>query len=486
MWYKFVIASVLLFALGINFADGLPISVFPIDNYPQQLSFWLAPDKTNSGSDIVLIKSNIQIQRFDDFKSRYFGLGVNDQSPWSATFISNVLKGYHDSNIYKYESTQLANYDNAMQHESAIGYGINFLPYDNNWHNDLTQEVRLAQFKVLKYSVFNRAIAVANLEVFSVPTQDPWYLSYNIAGEGFPFNENQVSNVYLGTPLYIIGISLDKKWSLIVTPHIMGWVRSTGIAKVSDEFIRGWNKFANYSLAAIITPDTSLVTHKGEILGSAFAGTVLPVRHQVESGFYVFMPLRSTDGAAFMTKVFVHNDNAVKMPLLATKHNISLLINKLMGRTYGWGGYLGYNDCSAEMQAIFTALGFYMPRNSAAQVKVGQIVDLTGYNAKGRMDYLLKNGVPFVTLIQIPGHIMLYVGSTNFNQQLVPVVYQNIWGMRKESENSRYIIGKSVVFPLLLSYPESPAFISLFRKKTFKLSIMNSIAPDYTILGGLY
>ncbi|MFN8788495.1 MAG: SH3 domain-containing protein [Neisseriaceae bacterium] len=474
----------ILCTLFINtiFADNLPIYVFPMNNYPQRIDAWVKVESGNRS----LIDVKLQNKRFNDLKSHYFGINQDDQSPWSPYFIKQVLKGTESKNISNTEKYNISHYDNANNVESKIGYGFNFLPYKSQWSTRLSNNMNLSQFDNLQYSSSNRAIAVNKIEAYLVPTEDPWYYDYRVAGEGFPFNNNIISNVYLGTPLYVIGKSLDKRWLLVLTPQFIGWVKAAGIAYVSDSFISSWNKSVNNSLISIITPDVGLINSNNVLLNSASAGTILPAATINQTNFSVYVPQRGINGMAFSTTAFVSNNDAVLMPLLATEANIVKLINKLIGRPYGWGGYMGYNDCSAEMQAIFTPLGFYMPRNSGQQVNVGKVVDLSSYNATSRMNYVISHANAFMTLIQIQGHIMLYIGNSKFNNNLVPVIYEDAWGMRKIGENARYVIGKSVIFPLMLRYPESPLFISFFGNKIFKLSIMNVNAEYYNVLPILY
>ncbi|CNU75800.1 cell wall-associated hydrolase [Salmonella enterica subsp. enterica serovar Bovismorbificans] len=97
------------------------------------------------------------------------------------------------------------------------------------------------------------------------------------------------------------------------------------------------------------------------------------------------------------------------------------------------------------------------------------MVDLSHKNPQMRIDYLTRYGKAFTTLVYIPGHIMLYIGNTTMNGQVVPMTYQNIWGLRPNHANSRSIIGEAVFLPLLRFYPENPELISLAGKVLFKL-----------------
>jgi hypothetical protein len=63
-----------------------------------------------------------------------------------------------------------------------------------------------------------------------------------------------------------------------------------------------------------------------------------------------------------------------------------------------------------------------------------------------------------MTIVNIGGHIFLYLGSyenaADVSHAVVPLTYQNMWGLRPIGQDGRYVIGKSVLFPLLSHYPE--------------------------------
>lgn len=83
--------------------------------------------------------------------------------------------------------------------------------------------------------------------------------------------------------------------------------------------------------------------------------------------------------------------------------------------------------------------------------------------------YLVKKGKPFTTIIYINGHVMLYISNVKINDRVLPMTYQNVWGMKLEKKEGRSIIGGSVFLPLLSIYPEDPSLQSLANKKFFKL-----------------
>lgn len=161
------------------------------------------------------------------------------------------------------------------------------------------------------------------------------------------------------------------------------------------------------------------------------------------------------------------------MPWEMTPEHLATLMQSMNGRPYGWGNSNFNNDCSAELRSLLMPFGIFLPRNSAAQIQAAnRVVDLAQANTRDRLRYLKEHGKPFITLVYIPGHIMLYIGNALVDGQLVPMTYQNIWGLRPADSKSRSIIGGAVFFPLLTRYPEALELTSLAGKAQFKLGFI--------------
>jgi hypothetical protein len=71
---------------------------------------------------------------------------------------------------------------------------------------------------------------------------------------------------------------------------------------------------------------------------------------------------------------------------------------------------------------------------------------------------------------------MLYLGNTERDGKTVPLVYQDVWGLRPADNSSRAVIGGSVILPLLLAYPEDPSLESLAGTPVFQVSILGAPA----------
>jgi hypothetical protein len=432
--------------------------LFPIDNYNQKVEKWIDP--TNKNYHDSLLTEDEQKNKFKLFCENYFG----DLSNWSQTYIDNILNKSFPNDIKSILVNRITQFTN--EEENNIGYGENFRPYNIEWINNIKLNINVELFKDLKYDKKNRAIATDNLHVRILPSMDVYFYDSSIGGQGYPFDLLQESAIYIGTPLYIIGTSKDEQWSLVIVNESISFVLSKYIANVSDEFISEWKYVASSSILAVSKTNSNILSSDYNFLTEAYIGSLFPlVDENIDHYHKIIIPIKS-DNIAKTKYVLIEKNNASLMPVVISPSNLSQIITSLHNLPYGWGNLYFYNDCSSELKNLFTPFGIFLPRNSADQLSAGYVVDLTDYSPYERINYLLKNGKAFLTIIYIEGHVFLYIGNDKNN----PMTYQNIWGLRSRTDkNARYIIGSSVFLPLLLSYDDEQDAISLADKKYFKL-----------------
>lgn len=434
-------------------------SLFPLGNYPQSVDKWFPPGPDRH---VPVMDTDAQQRHFSDLKSRYFGMGAGEKSPWNPYYIASILskgaEAARDASIRKYLG------------EQSVSWGENFRIHSDSWKQQVRNNATTSVDRVYRPS--GRGIAVRETLVRVLPTADPAYDDPRQAGQGYPFDNLQMSSVRPGTPVYVLAASRDRRWKYALSPTVTGWVRSEDIAAVDQQFVTEWLTLADKNLGAFIKEPVS-VHEGGQYYFTARPGTILPFRNRQPGFFDVTVPVRKSDGRAQIRQVRLQKEEFVAMPWEMTPGNIAVLMKSMSGRPYGWGNYNFYNDCSAEMRSLMMPFGIFLPRNSAAQIQsVARIVDLSQENTRARLRYLTEHGRPFSTLVYIPGHIMLYIGNMVINGQNVPMTYQNIWGLRPADSDSRSIIGGAVFLPLLASYPENPGLVSLAGKAQFKLGFI--------------
>lgn len=483
-------------------ASADTVSLFPIARYDQDVDHWIEPD--SPGYDQPFLSPADQQAHFSALYARYFGAGMNAPSPWNAAYVTMRVYRQQGADIAALQQRRIAKFDNTGKSGAALGYGENFRPHDKAWIDAIAQNMDVAQFtQTPVYQPGRRAIATTNLMVRELPTIDPSFYDHRLAGEGYPFDNLQISAVRPGTPLYVLGSSVDGAWHYVQTPEVQGWVRSDGVALADDRFVDAWRAATGKALGAVTVASAPVRDSRGVFRFDAPAGTVLPLspalsetRAQAAHATHeaapdasasdtgsaaqaaatreVLVPIRDADGRALIRSATLSDAQIAPMPLAATPRHLAMLMKTLIGRPYGWGNSGLYNDCSSELQSIFAAFGVWLPRHSSTQMSAGRMTDLSASTPAQRLDYLARHGEPFRTLIYIGGHVMLYIGKTTRDGVTVPVVYQDVWGLRPADNIRRAVIGGSVILPLFEHIPEDATLQSLAATRTFQISILGA------------
>jgi cell wall-associated NlpC family hydrolase len=452
-------------------------SLFAIDHYDQDVDRWISP--ASPDYDRPVLPETVQRVHFEALFARYYGMAARDPSPWNPAFVGAAVYREGGADIAALQRRRLSRYDNRLQSARHTGYGQNLRPHSAEWLDAIASNLDLAQFeRTAGYAARHRAIAVDNALVRGLPTADPAFYDSRIAGEGYPFDNLQISAIRPGTPVYIIGTSVDGAWRYVQTPDVQGWIASSTIATVDDAFVTRWRTAARQSLGAIIGASVPVRDTNGAFRFAAPAGTMLPIAGHDGQGYDVLTPASDADGRALIRTARLAADGAiVPLPWQMTPRHIATLLKALIGRPYGWGNTGFYNDCSSELQSIFAPFGIWLPRHSSNQMTAGAKVDISADTPAERIAYLARHGQPLRSIIYIGGHVMLYLGNTTRDGVAIPVVYQDIWGMRPAENTRRAIVGGSVIMPLTLDVPEDPSLRSLAATPIFQIMTLETAPP---------
>ena len=467
------------------------VALFPIANYDQNVDHWLEPD--SPGYDRPFLSPADQQAHFSALYARYFGTGTSAPSPWNSAYVAMRVYRQQGADIVALQQRRIDKFDNTGKSGAALGYGENFRPHDKAWIDAIAQNMDVGQFtQKAVYQSERRAIATGNLMVRELPTTDPSFYDHHLAGEGYPFDNLQISAVRPGTPLYVLGSSVDGAWRYVQTPDVQGWVRTEGVGLTDDTFVDTWRAATAKSLGAVIVASAPVRDSRGVFRFDAPAGTLLPLAPDnamrlapqankpaseaasATAARKLLVPARDVDGHAIIRTAQLSDAQIAPTPLAATPRHLAMLMKTLIGRPYGWGNSGLYNDCSSELQSIFAAFGVWLPRHSSTQMSAGRMIDLSASTPAQRLDYLAQHGEPLRTLIYIGGHVMLYIGNTTRNGMAVPVVYQDVWGLRPADNSRRAVIGGSVILPLFEHIPEDATLQSLAATPTFQISILGA------------
>jgi cell wall-associated NlpC family hydrolase len=423
----FLIILALLFFSGCA-SKNPPGMVRDLRELPQRVASYLGPDLNQP-----VLSPERQANLAREFLRRHF-------APWDADF--DPLDPDDDPfwGLKSYEQRQ--------------GFGENLLPLSPDW---LPEMVR--QSAVDLYPSLNQpAVTVVATSLRVLPTHGPVFSDPSNPGEGFPFDYMQNSLVSPGTPVRVVHASLDGAWYLVKTGHVSGWVRPWEVAWADRDFM---DAFRSSELVGFARDGDVLTTQRGMFAAHGRVGMVLPRSSQpCAAGMVsVLVPQRGADGWAEAVPAKVARSATASWPMAATLGDMAAVLDGLLNQPYGWGGLFENRDCSALIQDVFALLGIAMPRNSRAQARAGTVVNLDGLSREDKEAVIATQGQPLLTIVNMPGHVMLYLGRDPAGGR--PVVMHSMWGLRTEpsyfwkpagqpasATPGRWVLGRTVITTL--------------------------------------
>jgi len=368
--------------------------------------------------DLFLLKKN--------YYKRYF-----DFAPWESPFsiISRKdLKEFLKKRIIKIRQNP--------------GWGFNKQPSSSKWVEEIICKINLSEFP----NINKKGIIVRNTYLRSLPCITPYFKDWTTPGQGYPFDNFQLSYLHAFQPIYVIHKNKGKDWSFVITnQYSVGWVQTKDLAFVDIDFIEKW-KTKDFVIP-IIDEESIYNKEYNKFQINSRIGQLLPLYKENKIDYEILTCNCRDNGYAKIQISKISKKAAKKFPLLLTEFNISKQINILIDKPYGWGGLYGYRDCTELLRDIFGTFGLFLPRNSKWQNEAGSRIYLENLNKKKRIKTILRRGIPFLTLLYFPGHIMLYIGEKNG----IPYVFNTIWGLKTKNifhSEDRAIIGKSLIMPL--------------------------------------
>ncbi|MBN1142209.1 MAG: SH3 domain-containing protein [Deltaproteobacteria bacterium] len=352
----------------------------PLDlvRFPQNPAAYLHP----AAASQPLISPERQQQLAADFLARFF-------SPWHTT-------------------TPLATTEHpfwAIDWLQAITpYGANLLPVPPDRLQELARQAAPETYPSLDC----KAITTARCVLRALPSRSPLFKNPGRAGEGFPFDYLQQGALPANTPLHVTHLTLDRTWAFVETELLYGWMPVTDLAWVAEDLVLSFLT-GRY---LVLTRDRTAVFDVGGIFRfSAGIGTLFPLLGENPDGYRVLLAVADKDRRAVAAEATIPFGAGHPLPLPLTARQLAELAGRMIGEPYGWGEAFEGRDCSATLRDLFAPFGLWLPRNSARQAEIGRVIPLAELPPAQREERLLATGVPFLTLVSLPRHIMLYLGA---------------------------------------------------------------------------
>jgi cell wall-associated NlpC family hydrolase len=347
-------------------------------------------------------------------------------------------------------------------------YGVNLRPIDADQRRQLIDLTDRASYPSLN----RRAIAVRRSNLRALPSRSPLFNNPRKAGEGFPFDNLQHAALAANTPLLVTHISKDGSWAFAETSLVYGWMPVNDLAWIDDAFARDFAAGHYLSLTRDAVP---LFDSAGVYRFRAGIGTILPLTNTESGKHRVLLAVADQERQALLVEATVPLDHGEVFPLPLTAWRLASLAAGMKGQPYTWGESFSGRDCSATVRDMFAPFGLWLPRNSSKQARAGRVIPLSELTPDRREQHLLAEGIPFLTLVRIPGHIMLYIGEYQGRAALL----HTIWGLRTRNlwgREGRWLIGKTVITTLEPGLEQAGLFLDISNLRN-RVESMNILAP---------
>ncbi|NKI32191.1 SH3 domain-containing C40 family peptidase [Croceivirga thetidis] len=306
-------------------------------------------------------------------------------------------------------------------------YGENKKPHKRVLREEIVENVELGTFPNFQ----KKGIVIAHTNLRRIPSNRPGFDTYSKAGEGFPFDYFQETNLWANTPLQLLHLTNDKQWCYAVSPYYKGWVALHDLAIVTDDFISAW-KTGHYAMPK--SDAVNLSDPSSNYAINAKMGMVLPYENSTKGEqILAFYTNADENQNAVILKAAIDKDKVALADFRFEKDKLKILVSNLIGRPYGWGGNLENRDCSSMIRDLMATYQVWLPRDSKDQIDIGQQFELTG-SLEEKMQLIKAKAIPFQTILRKKGHNMLYVGE---NERGEPLIFHAIWGLKTTYSNKK-------------------------------------------------
>lgn len=323
-----------------------------------------------------------------------------------------------------------------QEHGQKEWYGENKRKVPPACLAELLANCDLAHFPSMKKA----AIATAPTAMRVLPTARPLFGK----ADDFPFDALQNTELKMNEPLRVRHVSADGLWVFVESSDTSGWVEAADIGYMDESLSRKWREQAQL----VIVRDATLIRDKSGVVGQKVkVGTIFPIAGEDGDAYEIDVAINSDGNRIRTVKARVPKGAGQSFPLAFSRDTVALVGNELIGKPYGWGEMFRNRDCSAMIRDFYMPFGIWLPRGSYNQINAGRHISLAGLNPNEKERLLREKGVPFLTLVYLKGHIMLYVGHVN-NRALV---FHSIWGVSVKNGGgspSKQVIGKAIVSTL--------------------------------------
>lgn len=247
------------------------------------------------------------------------------------------------------------------------------------------------------------------------------------------FDELQNSSLDIGTPLAILHESKDGAWFYVHAPSSVGWVKKDHVVICPLTELKSYLAQAPFVVVTSAKADIFWDAARTQYVDTVRMGAIFPCSVDRNSDVVeITVPFASVERKGIWQKAYVKKEDVHSGFLPYTPRVIIEQAFKLLNAPYGWGGVNGEQDCSSFLQQVFATVGIHLPRNSGEQGQVGEALgtfrDKTADDVKQKTLCVL--GFPGTTILQLKGHVLLYLGTYRGRPYAIHATYgyrEKVW-----------------------------------------------------------
>jgi hypothetical protein len=313
-----------------------------------------------------------------------------------------------------------------------------FRPLDENLNLDAIRDRNR-----VRYAITRRRTDARYYPTYSVVVSQPAEPEFDVL---------QVSSLPALRPLAVLHTSRDGRWVFAVSPLVRGWVWRDDVAFGAPADLTPFLEPPRRLV--VLAPAVTAAWQPGDppTAGEFPMGTSLPLEGDDGQYYRVSLPDEGPEGRLVSRPGFIPHTEDVREGFLPyTSRNLCTQAFRLLHTPYRWGGRDRFRDCSQFVLDVYACMGVDLPRNSGSQALAGSgRTRLDKGLTPAQRQAVLARQPPF-TLLQFPGHIMLYLGRDWGRDYVI----HDIWSYRKPTPGSpgvdrQVVVGRVVVSDLSL------------------------------------
>jgi hypothetical protein len=331
---------------------------------------------------------------------------------------------------------------------SRIDYVNNLKKYSKYYNGISLKKVGSKFTETLKNNIdpdapinIRFALTIGYTKQKALPTDVPLISSLHTAD----LNRLAATDLSFCSPVAILYSTKDNLWCYAISEVYTGWIKAEQLIFASKEAISHYFNDKNIAVVTSRFADIYKDTSLSQFYDSVKMDTVMHISKIEDDIIEVKIPFKTlNENLEFMYHYIKKSDVSLGF-LPYTQRNVIVQAFKQIDAPYDWGNNYGYTDCSGFVRQVFSCFGIKTPKNSRQQINMKDSIQLSDYNNALKAQTIISEGSSGITLLYLPGHIMLYLGQLDQN----PYVIHSIRGYSGKN-NKIHMLNKIAVTDLTL------------------------------------